>query len=196
MDFCKYCHLKFAPLTRRHVTHDDVTQIQIYEIQFRQSVYVCAKIDWNQSLFNWQNGSYKTRVQSLWDFGNGTWLNYSKNHNKSKQCLIKIKLRIYNLLLNIYLSTKFHADWPLASMCYIIARFDDVMMTSRHFGFKGLLETLVPIDTKEKKWKNVAACAKYAQMNGNFQKFHDVINIHEMTSQSYEGIFWINLFPT
>jgi hypothetical protein len=26
-------------------------------------------------------------------------------------------------------------------------------MTSRHFGFKGLLETLVPIDTKEKNEK-------------------------------------------
>jgi len=47
-------------------------------IQFRYSIYVCAKFDWNQSLFNWQNGSYKTRVQSLWDFGYGTWLNYSK----------------------------------------------------------------------------------------------------------------------
>ena len=38
-------------------------------------------------------------------------------------------------------------------MCFMIAHFDDVMMTSRHFGFKGLLKTLVPIDTTEKNEK-------------------------------------------
>jgi len=38
-------------------------------------------------------------------------------------------------------------------MCFIIALFDDVMMTSLHFGFKGLLKTIVPIDTKEKNVK-------------------------------------------
>ena len=54
------------------------------------------------------------------------------------QSLITIKLRIYNLVLHIYLSTKLHMDWPLASMCFITSQFDDVMM-SHHFGFKGLL---------------------------------------------------------
>ena len=80
-------------------------------------------------------------------------------------------------------------------MCFIIALFDDVMMTSLHFGFKGMLKTIVPIDTKEKNEKNVSAFAKYAQMNADFQKFHDVINIHEMMSQSHWGNFWIHLFP-
>ena len=55
-------------------------------------------------------------------------------------------------------------------MCYIIARFDDVMMTSLHFGFKALLKTFVPIHTKDKNEKIVAAFAKYAQMKADFQK--------------------------
>jgi hypothetical protein len=38
-------------------------------------------------------------------------------------------------------------------MSFIIAQFDDVMMTSRPFGFKGLLGVIVLIDSKEKNEK-------------------------------------------
>ena len=37
--------------------------------------------------------------------------------------------------------------------------------------------------------KKLASFTKYAQKNVKLQKFHNLINIHEMTSQSHEGIF-------
>ena len=43
--------------------------------------------------------------------------------------------------------------------------------------------------------KKLASFTKYAQKNVKLQKFHNLINIHEMTSQSHEGNFLDTSLP-
>ena len=68
MCFCYYGPLKIGPLTRCHVTHDDVIKILPGEDRRLYGFYVYTKFHQNWNLFNGKSAAQKNPVQNLWDF--------------------------------------------------------------------------------------------------------------------------------
>ena len=59
---------KIAPLTRCHVTHDDVTKMATIEDRRLYGLHVYTKFHKNWNLFNGKSDHQKNPVQNLWDF--------------------------------------------------------------------------------------------------------------------------------
>ena len=84
MCFCYYGPLKIGPLTRCHVTHDDVIKILPGEDRRLYSFYVYTKFHQNWNLFNGKSAAQKNPVQNLWDFSDKKKKKKKKKKNQNK----------------------------------------------------------------------------------------------------------------
>ena len=85
MCFCYYGPLKIGPLTRCHVTHDDVIKILPVEDRRLYGFYVYTKFHQNWNLFNGKSAAQKNPVQNLWDFSDKKKKKKKKKKQKKKK---------------------------------------------------------------------------------------------------------------